>query len=277
MGSRGEFNIFQTLSHVVSKDYSYTKYVNQEYITELGEKIKLYYPEFNTDDLIEAVVPKLEKLNFTKRMRLISDVLHQMLPDSYPKALDILIKTLGPELTKETGTFNDGYIYWPISCFIEDYGQNNFIESMDGMYELTKRFTAEYAVRSFLINDFDKTLDYLMTWIDDPNAHVRRLVSEGTRPTIPWGKKIPRLIQDPSPTLPVLEALKADPSKYVQKSVANHLNAISKTHPDLVIDLVSNWKMTEEKSTKWIIKQALRTLVKQEDERAIEIVAEIKK
>ncbi|MFV2015895.1 MAG: DNA alkylation repair protein [Candidatus Heimdallarchaeota archaeon] len=259
----------------MSKDYSYTKYVNEGYVNDLAEKIQQIYVDFDKESFVKQVLAKLQKLTFTNRMRHISDILRKTLPSRYPKALKILLQTLGPELTKETGTFNDGFIYWPISCFIEDYGLGHFEESMQGMYELTKRFTAEYAIRPFLIQDLRKTIENLSQWLEDPNPDVRRFICEGTRPTIPWGKKIPQLIDNPSPVIPLLESLKEDPSKYVQKSVANHLNAISKSHPDLVIQITKSWAKIKNKDTHWIIKQALRTLVKSEQTNAKDVISMI--
>ncbi|MGO0993631.1 DNA alkylation repair protein [Clostridioides difficile] len=98
-------------------------------------------------------------------------------------------------------------------------------------------------------------------WSKHKSEHVRRLASEGCRPQLPWGQAISKFKKDPTPVLPILEQLKTDTSTYVQKSVANNLNDISKTHPDLVISIAKDW-YGKNKSTNWIVKHGCRTLLK---------------
>jgi 3-methyladenine DNA glycosylase AlkC len=105
------------------------------------------------------------------------------------------------------------------------------------LHALTQRFTAEFAIRPFIVQHPQRTLATLQRWVHDPSAHVRRLVSEGSRPRLPWGLRLQALVRDPSPTLPLLRALQDDPSAYVRRSVANHLNDIAKDHPALVVAL----------------------------------------
>lgn len=78
---------------------------------------------------------------------------------------------------------------------------------------------------------------------------------------LPWGQALPRFKKDPSPVLTILEILKADPSRYVRTSVANNLNDISKTHPDLVAEIARDW-YGKNAYTDWIVKHGCRTLLK---------------
>ena len=103
------------------------------------------------------------------------------------------------------------------------------------------RFTAEFAIRHMILVHPEKTLATLMDWTSHDNHHVRRLVSEGSRPRLPWAMQLPQVIADPQLTLPLLEALRDDPSGYVRRSVANHLNDIAKDHPQTVLDLAASW------------------------------------
>jgi 3-methyladenine DNA glycosylase AlkC len=111
----------------------------------------------------------------------------------------------------------------------------------------------------------------LHAWTASPDEHVRRLASEGSRPRLPWGARLETFIVDPSPTLPILTALRADPSLYVRKSVANHLNDITKDHPERVLDFVGTWDPTNA-HTAWIIRHALRTLIKRGHPRALALL-----
>lgn len=123
----------------------------------------------------------------------------------------------------------------------ENEGEDPFEISMKAQYELTKRFSAEFSIRSFLLQNQERTLSRLVEWTSDANPHVQRLCSEGTRPRLPWAQRIPTLVENPAFTLPILEALKNDTNLYVRRSVANHLGDIAKDHPDLVFKIGERW------------------------------------
>jgi 3-methyladenine DNA glycosylase AlkC len=143
---------------------------------------------------------------------------------------------------------------------------------MRAQYELTKRFTAEFSIRAFLEADPVATLERLEEWATDPNVHVRRLVSEGTRPRLPWAPRLPRFVEDPQPVLRLLEMLKDDPELYVRRSVANNLNDIAKDHPDLVVEVCARWSLQASPERRWLIRHGLRTLVKQGHEGALAVL-----
>jgi 3-methyladenine DNA glycosylase AlkC len=151
----------------------------------------------------------------------------------------------------------------PQNDFVARYGLDDFDISMRALYEMTKRFTAEGAIRAFIQKYPDQTLRVLRQWAQDPNCHVRRLVSEGTRPRLPLAPRLRDFIRDPRPVLALLEQLKADPELMVRRSVANNLNDIAKDHPDLVVETLARWKQAAAPGTPWIIGHAARTLLKQ--------------
>ena len=113
-------------------------------------------------------------------------------------------------------------------------------------------------MRAFLMRFQERTLERLKAWTKDPDVHVRRLCSEGTRPRLPWAIRIPAFIKDPGPVLPILEALKDDSQLYVRRSVANHLGDIAKDHPDLVFGICERWLEGASADRRWIIRHALR-------------------
>jgi 3-methyladenine DNA glycosylase AlkC len=120
------------------------------------------------------------------------------------------------------------------------------------------------------LKDLHRTLDVMQAWSTNDNEHVRRLASEGCRPRLPWSFQLKQLIADPIPVASILENLKSDPSLYVRKSVANHLNDITKDHPAWVLEKLEGWDQTNA-HTAWIMKQALRTLIKKGDTRALHV------
>ena len=143
---------------------------------------------------------------------------------------------------------------------------------MATQYELTKRFTAEFSIRAYLERFPEATLLRLSEWSRDPNVHVRRLVSEGTRPRLPWAARLRSFQDDPSPVLELLEGLKDDPEEYVRRSVANNLNDISKDHAQRVVDVAAEWWEDGGPDRRRLVRHALRTLIKQGNEGALAVL-----
>ena len=117
----------------------------------------------------------------------------------------------------------------------------------------------------------ERTLSRLKEWVSDPDPHVRRLCSEGSRPRLPWAPRIPAFVEDPSPILTILESLKSDQSSYVRRSVANNLGDIAKDHPDLVFEICESWLSDATKEVKWVIRHALRHPAKSGNKIAIQL------
>jgi 3-methyladenine DNA glycosylase AlkC len=173
------------------------------------------------------------------------------------------LKALPPEIIENEITGYGGFITMPMNDFVAKYGLEHYNISMQALYQMTKRFTAEGAIRPFIVKYPKRTLAILSKWAEDKSCHVRRLVSEGTRPRLPWTMQLKPFIEDPRPILPLLEKLKCDPELMVRRSVANNLNDIAKDNPDLVVKTLRRWKTIEDEGTQWLIRHAARTLVKQ--------------
>lgn len=237
----------------------------------LAHNITLVYPAFDRTYFMQLVLTGIETLGLMDRAGHFAAALKQTLPANFSDAVNVLLQTLTPpnQLTERLGL--SIFFYLPHTRFIAEYGrdaQHNggedpFEVAMRAQYELTRRFTAEFSIRPFLMHDFERTLNQLTRWLNDPDPHVRRLCTEGCRPRLPWGARIPQLIVDPRPTLPILEALKNDPSLYVRRSVANHLGDIAKDHPALAFELCERWLTNADKELKWVIRHAVRHPAKQ--------------
>ncbi|WP_214893874.1 DNA alkylation repair protein [Exiguobacterium sp. H66] len=192
-----------------------------------------------------------EELAFKQRVRRISTSLGSYVPREFDVAATEL-ERIAPEFTGLAG------IVFP--DYIELYG-DDWDRSLLALERLTPYSTAEFAVRRFLLSDQDRYLQQALLWSTSDDEHVRRLASEGTRPRLPWGQAIPALIADPRPVLPLLDRLLTDDSLYVRKSVANHLNDITKTHPELVIERLD--QLGTDPRVDWVLRHASRTLLKQ--------------
>jgi len=221
------------------------------------------YPAFDRKGFLALTLPKLEELTLMQRLRLMTESLHTTLPTDFRKAVSVL-RRLAPRI-------NRSFVTLILPDYVGLYGLENFDVSMDALKFFTPFGSSEFAVRKFLRQDLARTLTVMETWSRDENEAVRRLASEGCRPRLPWSFHLDALIADPSPCAPILENLRADSSRYVRKSVANHLNDITKDHREWVLDRVESWPQ-ENPATAWIVKRALRTLIKKGDRRALAVI-----
>ncbi|MBF0219572.1 MAG: DNA alkylation repair protein [Gammaproteobacteria bacterium] len=247
----------------IEKGVALKELLNAATVAQLAANISLVYPSFAVHSFCQQATRGLAELALMARGRHIATALRQHLPLPFVEALEILIASMTPALESTAVMGLAGFFYLPHSFFIAEYGLSvgddaTFHAAMRGHYELTQRFTAEFAIRPFLIEQPQLTLQQLRQWLADPNPHVRRLCSEGTRPRLPWGRRIPAFIQDPQPLLPFLEALRDDSSLYVRRSVANHLGDIAKDHPELAFSLAKAWLKSASSDRKWVIRHALR-------------------
>jgi 3-methyladenine DNA glycosylase AlkC len=218
---------------------------------------------FDRAAFLSAASAGLDALSIMERVRHIADALHTALPVGYPIALDIM-RAMAPQLTH-------GFQAVAITEYVARYGQGDCDRSMNALADLTRFGTAEFAVRPFLAQDPERALAKMAAWTASDDEHVRRLASEGSRPRLPWAARVPALKDDPTRAAPILEALKVDPSLYVRKSVANHLNDIAKDRPEWLLDRLADWPQADGR-TAWIVRHALRTLIKQGDPRALALI-----
>ncbi len=164
------------------------------------------------------------------------------------------------------------FLYLPHVFYVAQYGLDHFEASMHAQYELTQRFSAEFSIRSFMERYPEETLARLEVWARDPSPHVRRLVSEGTRPRLPWAPRLRRFQEDPRPVLHLLELLKDDPEPYVRRSVANNLNDIGKDHPDVLVETARRWLEDASEERQWLVRHALRSAVKRAEPGALDVL-----
>ncbi|OGG99448.1 MAG: hypothetical protein A2600_01735 [Candidatus Lambdaproteobacteria bacterium RIFOXYD1_FULL_56_27] len=237
-----------------------------------ARRLKAAWGGFRAQEFEDQILPFLAPLGFKERGNLVLAGLLEFMPPYFPDAQQVLLKALPPKLEGTESIGYDGFICWPLGEFVAVRGLDFFEESMEVLYHLTQCFSAEAAIRPFLVRHQQKTLDRLKTWALDPNPHVRRLVSEGTRPRLPWAPALPQFKKDPTPVFPLLERLKNDPELYVRRSVANHLNDVTKDNPALALGLLESWGKKKSREIGWITRHALRSLAKKGDPRALSLL-----
>jgi 3-methyladenine DNA glycosylase AlkC len=227
---------------------------------------------FDEAAFVATCLDGYDALELTPRARRMSDVLAVMLPADREEALRIVVDALPAENPDDELTGFESFALLPFVFFVADHGIDHFEPSMTAQYELTKRFTAEFSIRAFLERYPDETLARLRIWTADPNVHVRRLVSEGTRPRLPWAPRLRAFQADPTPVLELLELLKDDPEEYVRRSVANNLNDIAKDHPAVVAEVAGRWWADGDGTRRRLVRHALRTLIKAGDPSALAVL-----
>jgi 3-methyladenine DNA glycosylase AlkC len=248
------------------------KQFGAEIVNTIAMMISRVFPAFEQDAFIKDALDEYESLDLMPRGRKIARTLRGHLLGDYPEAVEILLQSLGPKLDKTEDFGMAPFLYLPHICFVAEYGLDHFEVSMRAQYELTQRFSAEFSIRPFLRRHTAATLARLNEWAKDPSPHVRRLVSEGTRPRLPWAPRLREFQKDPRPVLALLELLKDDPELYVRRSVANNLNDIGKDHPELLVETARRWMNNATEERRWLVKHALRSAVKRAEPGSLEVI-----
>ena len=236
----------------------------------IGAMIHAVAPHFDVAGFVATAQQGYQQLNLLARGRHMAAALRQHLPADYPQAVELLLASLGEKIEAIEGQSMAPFLYLPHVLFVAHYGQDHFEASMHAQYELTQRFTAEFSIRFFIERHPQATLARLRQWASDPNHHVRRLVSEGTRPRLPWAQRLRDFQRDPAPVLALLELLKDDPSLYVRRSVANNLNDIGKDHAALLTETAQRWLQGASAERQWLVRHALRSAVKRGEAGALQ-------
>ena len=239
---------------------------NEKFVEQLSGSINSYFNEFKKQDFYNSIFDNTwDELELKQRMRHISTIIYDYLPSDYKESINILKQTY-----KEMDSFGFRLENIIFQDFVELYGLEHWDISMDALECFTRNCSSEFAIRQFILKDEDKAMKQMLLWAKSDDHEVRRLASEGCRSRLPWAVALPSFKKDPSKVVDVLELLKDDESKYVQKSVANNINDISKDHVDTVIDIVKDWK-GHSKDRDWILKHGSRTLLKASNKEILEL------
>ena len=247
-------------------------FFGEDIVRGIAGDIRRVHPSFRERDFIALSMTGLDGLELIARGWHIAEAMSAHLPRAFPVAAEVLIASLGPELDGTEGFGLAPFRYLPHVLFVQKHGLDDFEPAMQAQHALTRRFSAESSIRAYLVKYPEATYARLREWARDDSVHVRRLVSEGTRPRLPWAPRLRAFQKDPRPVIALLELLKDDPERYVQRSVANNLNDIAKDHPALAIATCRRWLADASAERAWVVRHALRTLVKKGDRRALKAV-----
>lgn len=240
------------------------EFFNKAFYRWLSAVLAECAPRIDRKQFYNFCIKNLSQLELKQRLTHTTLACRQFFPSDYRKSLKILY-----QLAERIENNSFSYMFMP--DFVSTYGNSHYDISMQALKDFTQYSSSEFAVRTFLKQDFEKTIKLMMDWTQDNNVHVRRLASEGTRPRLPWAPKLDVLTKHPKKTYPILNLLKQDLEKYVMKSVANHINDISKDNADFIVGKISRWNLNHP-STGWIVKHGIRTLIKQGNYTALSMI-----
>ncbi len=249
-------------------------------IKRIASALSKVLTSFDEKQFISLSLNNLSQLELKERVQHLIKQLNTVLPANFPQAAQLLIQLIPHWDHGDKDDALSSFAAWPIIDYIAEYGLEYPVESLTALKALTELFSAEFAIRPFIINHHNYCQTQFELWITDDNEHVRRLVSEGTRPRLPWGMQLKQFIEDPSPNLSLLSHLHTDESLYVRRSVANHLNDIAKDNPEVVITICQQWQKTAIQkpdkanmdNSQWVIKHATRSLIKAGDQDAFALL-----
>jgi len=240
------------------------RYFQKPFFERLIKEVTPHYPEFPEKEFYVSLFDKEWSEKPLKEMLMHSAMaLRMCMPTDYLQTLEILQKICHKFSDFDAMIFPD---------VVRQFGHSDYDESMQALELFTQYSTAEFAIRPFILEEEEKTMKQMLQWSTHENEHVRRLASEGCRPRLPWAMALPDFKNDPTLILPILENLKSDSSLYVRKSVANNWNDITKDNPEIVIETFKKWRKAASSETQWIMKHALRGLLKAGHAEALDLM-----
>jgi len=237
-------------------------HLDEQAVRQIADLVSQQDPAFPKNCFIKRASASLSTLTLKQRVNHITIELANCLSTSYPANAKLLVRLAEHWQANHDQHNWQSFTAWPLIEYVGRYGMQQPEIALESFKPLTPLFTAEFAIRPYVEQHFELTYAHLLKWCHEDNPHIRRLASEGMRSRLPWGKQLAFLKADPEPVLALLDLLKDDSSRYVQKSVANNLNDISKDHPQRLIALCKQWQPNATPQRSWIIRHGLRSLVK---------------
>lgn len=244
--------------------------LNKSVIEGMAEYFAPHCSSFDKKAFVADATNNLEALELKQRTDRIVEAMTAHLPDDFERAAAVVLASLNSSDDADHPNGISGWAVIALTYYVGLQGKSkkHFKSSMTLLKAMTKLLSSEFGIRFFILEQPKETLAILKQWATDDDHNVRRLVSEGTRPRLPWGMRLQRFVDDPTPVIELLELLKDDESEYVRRSVANNLNDIAKDHPELVVDIAERWMQGENnkgasKNRERLVRHACRTLIKE--------------
>jgi hypothetical protein len=166
----------------------FKNFFNPQMIALMGHHFRRVWSDFDEAAFVDGATHNLDALELKQRSDQIKRALKTCLPSSFVEAAPIILNSLHPDDDVDlSGADIDalgirGWATMPMTQFVGEHGVDDFDLGMTVQRELTKRGSSEFGIRTFISRDQDRALTLLTEWARDQNFHVRRLVSDGSRP-----------------------------------------------------------------------------------------------
>ncbi|MFB4264503.1 DNA alkylation repair protein [Nonomuraea sp. GTA35] len=236
--------------------------INNRSVSVLADGLAAAWPAFPRARFAAQALTGLDGLELKARVAHVAAALHDALPLPYPQAA---------ALVRECAATLDMWSGWPATEHTAVQGLDHLEAAMETLAALTPYATGEFAVRPYLERYRDDAIKIMYGWAESPDEHLRRLASEGSRPRLPWASRVGWLMT-PGPTLPLLDRLRDDPSEYVRRSVANHVNDLAKDHPQVALELLAGWRAGGGSHVERVLRHAVRGLLRAGHPEALALV-----
>lgn len=241
--------------------------------------------QFDTAGFRRRATRGLAGLELKARIAQVAAALHATMPEDFARGVAMVDHVLAQpgDGDEPMPSGLNGWDLWPVTDWVVLAGRSQPDEALELLARLTPHATGEFAVRPFIDDDPVGVLDRLERWAASDDEHVRRLVSEGTRPRLPWAPKLRVSTIDPAYAVGLLDRLVDDPSEYVRRSVSNHLNDLCRVDPSLALEVATRWTAWADQAEadgraeraarlRWVVRRGLRTLVKAGDGSALRLL-----
>ena len=245
---------------------------NRVVIEHIADKVTSVWPSFDGEAFIQRSLRDFENLTLKQRSAQIADSIQEYLGVDFEKAAGLLLQAMGEDNGSGGVEGLSDFAYLPYLDFVERHGLDFPEFSLKVLEQMTLFFSAEFAVRPYILSYPELAMDYLIGWSEHKDWRVRRLASEGSRPRLPWGIQLKPFVQNPAATIMILNKLYNDENLIVRRSVANHLNDIAKDHPNVVVETAKRWWRSNNDDAQWTVKHGLRTLVKKGNTSALAVL-----
>ena len=259
---------------------AFKDHIDAALVARLADAFARVDPTFPVDRFTDAALDGIAPLELKARVTHVATALAGALPPRFADAARIVdgVLALPPDADGHPGGLT-GWDGWPLAEWVGLAGRGEPAVALDLLSRVTRLASGEFAIRGFIDDDPERVLALLESWLDRDDEHVRRLVTEGTRPKLPWAPKLAVATADPGFAVGLLDRVVDDDSEYVRRSVSNHLNDLCRVAPDLALDVATRW--TErgraaggetEARIDWVVRRGIRTLVKSGDPAAMRLL-----
>src|SRR5262245_13626360 len=145
-------------------------------VLAIATQLSRVAPAFPAAHFAALARPGLEALELKARAMQLCDALEATLPPDFATAADCIEAALAPpgEVDGDSSRGLAGWSLWSAGEFVARRGIDQPERALRALHAITQRFTAEWALRPFVLRHPELTFATLARWATDPSERVRR-------------------------------------------------------------------------------------------------------